>query len=81
MRDSSDVLLVIEVSDDTPRQDLSVKTRLYGRAGYPVYCVVAQDAIYEHTEPTSSGYRTRSSIARVSGSRSRTPTPTSLSRA
>lgn len=47
------------MSDDTLLQDLNVKTKLYGRAGYPVYWVVAQDAIYEHTEPTSSGYRTR----------------------
>ncbi|MFY1651000.1 Uma2 family endonuclease [Solwaraspora sp. WMMB762] len=54
-----DVLLVVEVADETMIQDLNVKTRLYGQAGYPVYWVVTQRAIYEHTGPISSGYRTR----------------------
>ena len=57
--DPSDVLLVVEVSDDTVTQDLEVKARLYGRAGYAVYWVVTRDVIYEHTMPTSHGYRTR----------------------
>lgn len=57
--DPSDVLLVVEVSDDTVLHDLNVKTRLYGQAGYPVYWVVTQDVIYEHTVPTPRGYRTR----------------------
>jgi len=56
---ASDVLLVIEVSDETVMQDLNVKARLYGRAGYPAYWVVTPEAIYEHTGPTSVGYRTR----------------------
>jgi hypothetical protein len=55
----ADVLLVVEVSDETIMQDLTVKERLYGRAGYPVYWVVTQDIIYEHTEPTPAGYRQR----------------------
>jgi hypothetical protein len=57
--DPNDVLLVVEVSDDTMLQDLQSKARLYGRAGYAVYWVVTHDAIYEHTSPTSTGYRTR----------------------
>jgi Putative restriction endonuclease len=54
-----DVLLVIEVADETTIQDLNVKTKLYGQAGYPVYWVVTQEAIYEHTEPIPTGYRRR----------------------
>jgi hypothetical protein len=54
-----DVLLVVEVSDDSITQDLGVKAKLYGRAGYGVYWVVTPDAIYEHTDPTGTGYRTR----------------------
>jgi Uma2 family endonuclease len=56
---SADVLLVVEVADETMIQDLNTKARLYGRAGYPVYWVVSQEGVYEHTEPLSSGYRTR----------------------
>ena len=36
--------------------DLNVKARLYGSAGYAVYWVVAEDLIYEHTEPNAQGY-------------------------
>jgi Uma2 family endonuclease len=53
------VLLVVEVADETLIQDLNVKAKLYGQAGYPVYWVVTQEAIYEHTGPMSTGYRTR----------------------
>jgi hypothetical protein len=57
--DPADVLLVVEVSDETVIHDLNVKTRLYGSAGYPVYWVVTQERVFEHTGPTPSGYRTR----------------------
>ncbi|MEV4754669.1 Uma2 family endonuclease [Micromonospora sp. NPDC049559] len=57
--DARDVLLVVEVADETTIQDLNVKAKLYGQAGYPVYWVVTQEAIYEHTEPSSTGYRKR----------------------
>lgn len=40
-------------------QDLNVKTRLYGSAGYPVYWVVTKGRIFEHTGPTPTGYRHR----------------------
>ncbi|MFY1637585.1 Uma2 family endonuclease [Solwaraspora sp. WMMB335] len=57
--DAADVLLAVEAADETTIQDLNVKTRLYGQAGYPVYWVVTQRAIYEHTGPIPTGYRTR----------------------
>jgi hypothetical protein len=56
---AADVLLVVEVADETTIQDLNIKAKLYGHAGYPVYWVVTQEAIYEHTGPISTGYRTR----------------------
>jgi hypothetical protein len=57
--DPADVLLVVEVSDDTMLHDLQIKARLYGKAGYPVYWVVTKEAIYEHTEPYPGGYHSR----------------------
>jgi hypothetical protein len=56
---SEDVLLVVEVSDESIRQDLGIKAVIYGRAGYTSYWVVTPDAIYEHTDPTPEGYRSR----------------------
>ena len=53
----SDVLLVVEVSDETVAEDLGVKARLYGAAGCAVYWVLTRDTLYEHTCPTSDGYR------------------------
>lgn len=53
------VLLVVEVADETTIQDLNVKAKRYGQAGYPVYWVVTEVAIYERTGPGSTGYRTR----------------------
>ncbi|MFD6463740.1 Uma2 family endonuclease [Streptomyces roseolus] len=55
----SDVALVVEVSDETVMQDLGVKAKMYGRAGYAVYWVVTKEVIYEHTEPTPDGFRAR----------------------
>jgi hypothetical protein len=55
----ADVLLVVEVSDETVIHDLNVKTRLYGSAGYPVYWVVTKERIFEHTGPVEGGYRRR----------------------
>lgn len=54
-----DVLLVVEVSDDSIMQDLGVKATIYAQAGYGAYWVVTPDAIYEHTVPTPEGYRER----------------------
>jgi Putative restriction endonuclease len=56
---SADVLLVVEVSDESVIQDLTTKARLYGGAGYPVYWVITREALFEHTGPIPHGYRTR----------------------
>jgi hypothetical protein len=56
---AADVLLVVEVADETAIQHLNTKAKLYGQAGYAVYWVITPESIYEHTDPTSSGYRTR----------------------
>lgn len=53
----SDVLLVVEVSDETVHEDLTVKARLYAAAGYGRYWVVTRDAVHEHVDPDASGYR------------------------
>lgn len=53
-----DVLLVVEVSDETAAEDLDAKARLCGAAGYPVHWVVTRDAVHEHTAPDADGYRT-----------------------
>jgi hypothetical protein len=44
----------LSAADETTIQDLNVKAKLYGQAGYPLSWVVTQ-----HTGPISTGYRTR----------------------
>ena len=56
---ADDVLLVVEVSDDTVFNDLTVKARVYGSAGYPVFWVVSPDKVYVHTGPIPGGYARR----------------------
>lgn len=60
--DAADVLLVVEVSDETVTLDLTTKARLYGSAGYGTYWVVTRDALYVHTEPTPDPYRVRTEL-------------------
>lgn len=55
----SDVLLVVEVSDETVDQDLGRKAALYARAGYLRYWVVAREGVFDHSEPTDVGYSRR----------------------
>lgn len=55
--DPADVLLVVEVADETVQEDLTIKARLYAAAGYARYWVVTHDGIHEHTTPTGEGYR------------------------
>lgn len=55
----ADVLLVVEVSDETVLADLTTKARIYGSAGWPVYWVITQEALYENTEPIQGGYGNR----------------------
>ena len=57
--DPVDVLLVVEVSDETLMADLNTKARIYGAAGWQEYWVVSPEAVYVHTEPHSQGYRLR----------------------
>lgn len=54
-----DVLLVVEVSDETMLADLTTKAQIYGSAGWAVYWVVTPEAIYVHTEPHPAGYANR----------------------
>lgn len=61
--DPADVLLVVEVADETLAQDLGVKADVYGRAGFASYWVIARDGVYAHADPTPRGYRTRTTYA------------------
>lgn len=54
-----DVLLVVEVSDETLMADLMVKARVYGSAGYPIFWVLSPEGVYVHTEPIPGGYAQR----------------------
>lgn len=54
-----DVLLVVEVSDETLDLDLGRKAVLYGAAGYASYWSVTRQGVYVHSEPAASGYRQR----------------------
>lgn len=49
-RSPSDVLLVVEVSDETVAEDLSVKARLYSAAGYAVCWVLTPDTLHERAD-------------------------------
>lgn len=62
--DPADVLLVVEISDDSLQSDLTTKATIYGSAGYPTYWVISPDAVYVHTEPISRGYRVRKTYKR-----------------
>lgn len=55
---SSDVILVVEVSDTSLTYDLDVKAPLYARAGIPEYWVVdlADRRVLKHSEPVDGRY-------------------------
>jgi hypothetical protein len=55
----ADILLVVEVADETIDQDLGPKAALYARAGYACYWAVTRQGVHVHTEPSEAGYRTR----------------------
>lgn len=67
----ADVLLVVEVSEETLMADLTTKARIYGSAGWPVYWVVSPEAVYVHSEPNGEGY----SLRRELRSGDRVPVP------
>ena len=54
-----DVVLVVEVSDETLMADLTTKARIYGSAGWPEYWVVSPEAVYVHSQPHAQGYGLR----------------------
>lgn len=53
---AADVLLVVEVSDETVEADLSDKAALYARAGYVRYWAVTRDGVHEHGDPRDGAY-------------------------
>ncbi len=54
-----DVVLVVEVSDETLEYDLGRKAVIYAEAGYADYWVVSMEGVYAHSVPGPSGYRRR----------------------
>lgn len=56
---SADVLLVVEVSDETRDYDLGRKAEIYAEAGFAHYWSVCQDGVYAHSEPIAGTYRVR----------------------
>lgn len=56
---AEDVLLVVQVSDETLQYDLGRKAEMYAEAGFRVYWVVTQDGVHVHSEPTPTGYVSR----------------------
>jgi hypothetical protein len=59
-----DVLLVVEVGDETLMADLVVKARVYGSAGLAAYWVVSPEAVYVHSGPIPGGYASRAEYRR-----------------
>jgi Uma2 family endonuclease len=53
---AADVLLVVEVSDETVEYDLGAKAILYARAGFAHYWVVTRDGVHAHSGPLRTGY-------------------------
>jgi hypothetical protein len=56
---SQDVLLVVEVCEETVDLDLVRKARLYAAAGYAEYWVVTRRGIFVHTDPVGVDYALR----------------------
>lgn len=56
---AADVLLVVEVSDETIDHDLGRKAALYAESGFGCYWSVTRHGVYEHTEASRFGYRRR----------------------
>lgn len=61
---ADDVLLVVEVSDETRDHDLGRKADLYAEAGYRWYWSVTREGVYVHSSPGPAGYRQRTLYAR-----------------
>jgi Uma2 family endonuclease len=72
----TDVLLVVEVSDETLEYDLGRKAALYAAAGYPHYWSATRSGIYHHSEPGRDDYEQRRLFRR--GSRITVPYATDV---
>lgn len=59
---SADVPLVIEVSDETHDFDLTHKARIHAEAGFAVYWCVAREGVYVHSDPSPTGYLSRTLV-------------------
>jgi Uma2 family endonuclease len=66
-----DVLLVVEVSDDSKDLDLGEKADLYAAGGFETYWVIHRDGVEVFTHPHEGTYRDRRSL--VAGDRVVTP--------
>lgn len=69
--DPADVLLVVEVSDTSLSNDLTIKAAIYAAAGCPTYWVISPDAVTVFSQPGSSGYAERAEF--TAGDRLRVP--------
>lgn len=58
----ADVPLVVEVSESSLVADTEVKTKVYGRAGFPCYWVVHRGGVEVFTDPYESGYRSHQHV-------------------
>jgi hypothetical protein len=52
-----DVLLVVEVSDETVEADLTIKADLYAAAGYGAYWVVTWQDVHTHSDASANDYQ------------------------
>lgn len=55
----ADVAMVIEVSDTSLVVDTAIKTKTYGRAGFPVYWVIHREGVEVYSDPYEGGYRSQ----------------------
>lgn len=56
---ADDVVLVVEVADETRDHDLTHKSTLYAEGGFGAYWAIAPEGVYAHSGPTRGGYATR----------------------
>lgn len=54
-----DVVLVVEIADETEAYDLGRKSVLYAETGYAHYWVATTTGVYVHSGPSPIGYQSR----------------------
>jgi Uma2 family endonuclease len=59
---AADVVLVVEVSDETREFDLNQKARLYADSGFGAYWCVTREGVWVHSDPGPNGYGNRSLV-------------------